>query len=89
MTNVEITVLISVLGLVASIATFFFGRLTAAKNQGEQSGIIITEVRQVAKDVRDIKEDLADLRQEQGELRDRITKLETIVEIYHREGSEK
>ena len=79
--SIELTVLIAVIGIILSIATFFSGRYASQTKKGHEEGSIEAKLDAVGRDVRDIKEDLTAIRQEQGDLRDRITTLETIIKM--------
>ena len=79
--SIELTILIAVIGVILSIATFFSGRYASQNKKGQDEGKIEAKLDAVGRDVRDIKEDLTAIRQEQGDLRDRITTLETIIKM--------
>lgn len=55
----DISVLIAVIGVVVSSATFYIGRRTAAKQEGDQSGretgTILTEIGYIKSGIDDIK----------------------------------
>ncbi len=85
--TVELGILIALGGFLLSAATFFIGRRSAARSDGKAEGVLLTEVRQIGGDVRDIKADITLIKAEQGDLRDRLTRLETRVEMYHNGGS--
>ena len=53
--NIDITVLIAVLGCAVSVAAFFVGRLTAAKTSGQEYGVMLTEIGYIKSGVDDMK----------------------------------
>ena len=82
----NLSVIVGVAGLVLSLATFAIGRLTAARSNGKQEGTLISEVKQIGKDVKEMKNDVSEMKTEYGLLRDRVTIIETKMQMYHREG---
>ena len=88
--TVDIAVLISIIGILLSVATFFVGRMTAAKNRGQEDGEIKTNV-QYIKDSVDkhdkkldrVAENYESMKREIVELRGRLEKLEQRVEMLH------
>ncbi len=53
--TIEITVLLSVLGVAVSVATFFIGRMTSVKKSGEQQGRLELKLEHMAEDIKEIK----------------------------------
>ena len=86
--KVEITILISVIGLALSVGTFLIGRTTAAKNGGKEQGEVLTRLDSIDEKVGKIDTSLESLNKQLGEQRDRITRIETKMEIYHGGGKE-
>lgn len=81
--KLDITIMISVIGVVLSVSTFLLGRLSHNKAAGKDEGVLLAEVRQIGDDVRGIKSDISVMRTEQSDMRDRLTRLETRVDLYH------
>ena len=49
--QIDVSVLIAICGCALSIATFFIGRTTSAKNAGQQTGQVLTELGYIKKGV--------------------------------------
>lgn len=67
-----IKVLLPVLSLVLAAATFFIGRLTATKKEGEKSGVMASDLGYIKAGVDDLKKELRDLRDGLAELNSRV-----------------
>ena len=88
--TVDIAVLISVAGILLSAAGFFIGRLTAAKNRGQEDGEIKTNVQYIKdsvdkhdKKLDKIMDNYSDLEGEIRELKVRLKALEDKVKMLH------
>ena len=81
----ELTVLISVIGVALSVATFFIGRTTASRNDGKQEGQILTELGYIKSGVDDTKRKLEGMEKNYHSLEGRVARLEEKVSIYHHE----
>lgn len=57
-----VKILISVLSLILAGATFFIGRLTSTKSDGEKSGAMASDLGYIKAGVDDLKKELRDLR---------------------------
>ena len=79
----DISIIIAAGGLVLAAATFFVGRLTAAAGKGKQDGAIVTRLDSIDSKLDDFGASIRRIEQQQGEQRDRLTRLETKVEMYH------
>ena len=86
--KVEITILVGLIGLAASIASFFSGRKSAARDDGKEQGEVLTRLDSIDEKVGKIDTSLESLNKQLGEQRDRITRIETKMEIYHGGGKE-
>lgn len=74
-------------GLLLSVLTFFFGRRSAAKDEGKHEGDVMAKLEAIGESVDKIDGQLADMRIQMGDQRDRLTKLETMVQMYHGGGN--
>lgn len=83
---IEISVLIGVIGVALSIGTFFVGRTTSAKNAGQQTGQVLTELGYIKKGIDGLEKKMERMEQQYNNLDVRVSKLEEIVRIYHAEG---
>jgi len=90
--TIEITVLITVCGFALSVATFFVGRMTAAKTDGQEDGEMKANVRYIRESVDKhdkkldrVAENYESLKREVVELRGRLDMLEQRMEMLHRE----
>lgn len=84
--SVEIGVLISVCGILLSAGTFFVGRMTAAKNSGQQTGQVLTELGYIKKGIDGLEKDIKEVKQQYTDLDVRLSKVEEAIRIYHKEG---
>lgn len=73
-------------GLLLSVLTFFFGRRSAAKADGERDGNVMTKLDSIGDSIDKIDGRLGNLEIQIGDQRDRLTRLETKVEYYHKEA---
>lgn len=80
---VDITVLIAVFGCILSVASFFVGRTTAAKNSGQEYGVMLTEIGYIKSGVDDMKKKMEQSDRRYVELSERVTSLEEAMKIYH------
>ena len=83
---IEISVLVAVIGVAVSVGTFFIGRTTAAKNSGQQTGQVLTELGYIKKGIDGLEKKMERMEQQYKNLDVRVSKLEEIVRIYHAEG---
>lgn len=74
-------------GLLLSVLTFFFGRHSAAKADGEREGNVMTKLDSIGESIEKIDGRLGNLEMQIGEQRDRLTRLETMVQMYHGGGN--
>ena len=87
---IETTVLIAVCGLAISAATFFIGRMTAAKTDGFADGELKSDVRHIKDSVDKqgdkldtVIENYEDISIELEKLKGRVTALEQRVNMLH------
>lgn len=83
--QIDVSVLIALAGCALSVATFFIGRTTAAKNAGQQTGQVLTELGYIKKGVDGLEKRFEKLQENYSELKTRVTKLEEKVGFYHHE----
>jgi len=81
----EINIVLAVVGVLLSASTFFLGRTTSAKNSGQEWGVILTEIGYIKSGVDDMKKKMEQSDRRYLELTERVTALEEVVKIYHRE----
>lgn len=81
----ELTVLISIIGVALSVGTFFIGRTTASKADGKQEGQILTELGYIKSGVDDMKRKMENMEKSYHNLEGRVARLEERVNIYHKE----
>lgn len=82
----ELTILIAVSGCAVSIATFFIGRTTAAKNSGKEYGVMLTEIGYIKSGVDDMKRKMEQSDERYTLLVSRVQSLEEKMAIYHHGG---
>lgn len=83
--QIEVTILIGVIGCCLSVATYFAGRQNAAKSSGQQTGQVLTELGYIKKGVDGLERKLDELQKNYSELKTRVTKLEERVGFFHHE----
>lgn len=81
----ELTVLISIIGVAMSVGTFFIGRTTASHNDGKKEGQILTELGYIKSGVDDMKRKMENIEKNYHALEGRVVKLEERMNIYHHE----
>ncbi len=88
--NIDMAVLIAVIGCALSVGTFFIGRVTAAKSDGKADGELRANVRHIKDTVdkqdqklNDIAENYSDLKDEIAKLKERLHVLEERVKMLH------
>lgn len=84
--SIEISILIAVIGCGLSVGTFFIGRVTAAKNSGQQTGQVLTELGYIKKGIDGLERDIKEIKRQYTDLDVRVSKLEEAIRIYHKEG---
>lgn len=82
----ELTILIAVFGCTVSVATFFIGRTTAAKNSGKEYGVMLTEIGYIKSGVDDMKRKMEQSDERYTLLASRVQSLEEKMNIYHHGG---
>ena len=85
--SIDISVLIAVGGILLSAATFFVGRVTAAKSSGQQTGQVLTELGYIKKGIDGLERDIKEIKRQYTDLDVRVSKLEEAIRIYHKEGA--
>ena len=83
--TIDIAVLISIIGVLLSIATFFVGRMTAAKTSGQEYGVMLTEIGYIKSGVDDMKKKMEQSDKRYIDLEKRLSKVEEAMKIYHKE----
>lgn len=84
--NIDVSILIAVLGFALSAAAFFIGRMTAAKTSGQQTGQVLTELGYIKKGIDGLERDIKEIKRQYTDLDVRVSKLEEAIRIYHKEG---
>lgn len=83
---IDITVIIAFCGCALSIATFFIGRTTVARNTGREYGTMLTEIGYIKSGIDDMKKKMEMSDRRYIDLAERVTALEEMVKIYHQGG---
>lgn len=88
MTGINSSIVISVLGLVFVILSFFFGRSSAARQDGKQDGTILSELGYIKSSMETILRRLDKQDERDREYISRLTCVEQKIELmYHRNVS--
>lgn len=83
--QIDTGVLIAIVGCALSVATFFIGRTSQAKSNGQQTGQVLTELGYIKKGVDGLEKRFEKLQESYNELKNRVIKLEEKVGFYHHE----
>lgn len=83
--NIDITILIAVIGCTVSVAAFFIGRVTAAKSSGQEYGVMLTEIGYIKSGVDDMKKKMEQSDKRYIDMEKRLSKVEEAMKIYHKE----
>lgn len=83
--QIDVSFLIALCGCALSVATFFIGRTSQAKSNGQQTGQVLTELGYIKKGVDGLEKRFEKLQESYNELKTRVTKLEEKVGFYHHE----
>lgn len=81
--QIDTGVLIALVGCTLSVATFFIGRTSQAKSNGQQTGQVLTELGYIKKGVDGLEKRFEKLQESYNELKTRVTKLEEKVGFFH------
>lgn len=79
----ELTAVVAVCGCAVSVASFFFGRMTSAKNSGQEYGVMLTDIGYIKSGIDDMKKKMEQSDKRYIDLEKRVTTLEESVRIYH------
>lgn len=89
---IEISALVGAIGLAISVATFFIGRTTAAKNSGAEDGEMKSDIKYIKTSIekQEVKLDgivsnYEDVKVELEKLKGRIINLEQKIKMLHGE----
>ena len=89
--QIDTTTVFTVMSLLLAAGTFFIGRITAARNNGETDGELKADIKHIKSTQEELKEDVrqygmnyTEVREELARLKGRLEKLEKIVEMYHK-----
>lgn len=72
MDDIFIKIIFPVLTLILAVATFFIGRLTNTKSEGEKSGSVASDLGYIKAGVDDLKKELRELRDGLANLNSRM-----------------
>ncbi len=91
---IETAALITFGGFMLSAATFFIGRLSAAKTSGRADGEMKSDIKHIKATQKDLKEDIrmfglsyTEVKTELASIKERVTNLEELIHIYHEGGA--
>ena len=73
--------IIAAIGILVGLLSFFAGRILAAKAEGKQKGALISETKHLLSDVQEIDKTRTELRKENAELKERLTRIETRINL--------
>ena len=83
--QIDASLLIAIFGCIISVATFFIGRTTAAKNNGRETGQVLSELGYIRKGVDGLERKLEKVEEQYNKLDKRVARLEEAMRIYHKE----
>ncbi len=81
---IDTGIIVGVIGAALSIATFFLGRTTAAKQRGMQDGTILTEIGYIKSNTDEIKRRMDEQDKRYVDVITRLTKVESSTAQAHR-----
>lgn len=81
---IDVNVLIAVIGIALSVATFFIGRTSAAKQRGERDGTILTEIGYIKSNTDEIKRRMDEQDKRYVDVITRLTKVEASAAQAHK-----
>ena len=84
--TVEISLIVSLVGAVLSAVSFCIGRMTAAKQNGRESGALSVEIGYIKKGVDDIQKKIDRSEEQVHALAERVRTLEAQMKVYHGGG---
>lgn len=84
----EPTLLISLVGLLLSAVTFFLGRLSMHREQGEKAGSLSSDVGYIKAGIDDLKKDIRSIKADITDIHTRLAKVEESCEYAHKRISE-
>lgn len=98
--QIDVTILISLLSVAMTIASFFIGRMTATRKQGQENGQLLSDIGYIKRGMDDLKSEIKEERKHTGEMertiaehgRDiksafgRIERIEEKMSRYHEHG---
>lgn len=76
--------LISLIGLILSVATFFVGRTTAHRQAGEKSGYLASDIGYIKSGIDDLKTEIRSLKAELSEIRTKLAHVDESTKSAHR-----
>lgn len=79
----DLKVWISLGGLVLSAVTFFFGRLSMNREQGEKAGSIASDIGYIKAGIDDLKNDIRSIKADITDIYTRLAKVEQSCEHAH------
>ena len=79
----ELSILVSVVSVILAVATFFLGRMTAAKQNGREAGALSVEIGYIKKGVDDIQKKIDRSEEQVHALAERVRTLEAQMKVYH------
>ena len=83
--TIDLNLAIAVIGVALSVGTFFIGRVSAARNRGQENGVILTELGYIKSGVDDMKKKMEQSDKRYIDMEKRLSKVEEAMKIYHKE----
>lgn len=81
--QIDTGVLFPFISILLAIAGFIGGRMTNAKQSGQQTGQVLTELGYIKKGVEGLEKKLDEMQKNYVKLENRVTKLEERMGFYH------
>lgn len=82
--KIDISTVFGLLGVICTIASFFIGRMSAAKNDGEHDGTMTSDLGYVKAGIDDIKAEQKEQRKTNTEFVSRLTAVEESTKQAHK-----
>jgi outer membrane murein-binding lipoprotein Lpp len=82
--QIDMSVLIALVGVILAVVTFIIGRQSAGHAAGEQTGMIMGKLDSISASLAEIKADVSSTRKDVTELRERVVSCEMSVKSAHK-----
>lgn len=75
---------IGIIGIALALSTFFIGRFTAHRQEGEKAGTMASDIGYIKAGIDELKDELKTIRAEVSEMATRLAKAEASISSAHK-----